>query len=177
MAREFSFNGTVNSILYSLTFRFLRSNVIGCAIFNAVCLNKCFASCFSKALSASRLIFKRWHALWAPGCLREEHSVHTLPSVGGWSWETAKLAAKSSKIVHSPMIKHVISPGAKTFATVGWPGRQQYLLIDSRQEVVQCTCRVWILYKGNSYREVLPKFQTELVAQSPPSPQLNGVCV
>lgn len=85
MAHEFSLNDTVNNILYSLTFRFLRSNVIGYAIFNVMCLNKYFVSFFSKAPSARRLIFRRCRALWAPGCLREEQSVHTLPSVGGWS--------------------------------------------------------------------------------------------
>lgn len=59
-------------------------------------------------------------------------------------------ACTSSKTFHLPVLNHVTSPGTKTFAIVGWPRRQQYLLVDSRQEVVQCPCRVWILYKGKS---------------------------
>lgn len=105
----------------------------------------------------------------------EEQSVHTLPSVGCWSLETAKLAARCSRSLFLHVLYPVTSAGAKTFAVVGWPRRQQYLLVDSRQEVVQCTCRVWILYKGKSSCEVLPECRMVLVAQTQPS-SMGFVC-
>lgn len=84
--------------------------------------------------------------------------------------ESLQSCTTLSKTFHVPVLNHVISPGAKTFAIVGWPRRQQYLLVDSRQEAVQCPCRVWILYKGKSSHRVLPKFQKVLMAQSSPQP-------
>lgn len=55
----FSLNDTLNNILCYLTFRFLRGNLIGCAIFHVMCSNKYFVSFLYKAPSASRLLFKR----------------------------------------------------------------------------------------------------------------------
>lgn len=81
MVHEFSLNDTLDNIVYYLTFRFLWSNVIGYATFNMMCANKYFVSFLYKAPSASRLIFKRCRAVSTAGCW----SVHTVPSVGGWS--------------------------------------------------------------------------------------------
>lgn len=111
-----------------------------------VCLSILWASCTKHFLLVGWYLRVCAMATW--GCLGEEQC-----SCTALCWRLSLRdcrACTSSKTFHLPVLNHVTSPGTKTFAIVGWPRRQQYLLVDSRQEVVQCPCRVWILYKGKS---------------------------
>lgn len=99
-----------------LTIRFLWTSVIGQAILNVMASHKYFLSFLYQALSAGRLICKGC-VPWPLEAAWEQCSCTAL------CWRLGlrdcRACTASSKTFHLPVLNHVISPGAKTFAVVG----------------------------------------------------------